>query len=887
MKKFLPLLTSFFILLNLFVYNVQAEEKKANSNVIEYGAPETDRVIVQLETSVKSSSLEEYEVVDQQIGQNSNLISLEVPEHLGTDDFIEELEDRKDVVYAEPDSIIQLNYLPSDPYYYTQWHHKKIETEIAWNKSKGSSDVVVAVIDNGIDMQHPDLRGRIVSPYDVIEGSTYYINPGEHGTHVAGIIASSIDNGHGGAGVAPNAQIMPINVFMGDSAYTSDVIQGIYYAVGAGADIINMSLGSYSYSYSFNSAVQYAYQNGVVIVAAAGNDATSSSHYPSSFENVISVSSTDSYDSRSYFSNYGYDIDVAAPGSDIYSTLPNGSYGYMSGTSMASPVVAGVAALILSNAPQLSNNEVANRIFESADDVGSRGWDSYYGYGRVNAKSALGAIEIQQPHVYEVSDQDKEVNGTILDDIGLGTVEVRDGSKLLGSTSVSSYSSFSVPIPIQQAGTTLMVKVTDNNGNSSESVEIVVVDRTPPKEPLVNNVNSTSNTITGKAEPNSTVYAITTEGSYTSTSDSNGQFNISIPLLPVDSLVEIYVVDHAGNASSSIYLYVLDKTSPDSPSVNIVTDVSKAVSGKTEALASIEVKENSKVIGTGKSSKEGSFDVTIPLQKVGTKLSIIAIDLFGNRSKATMLTVKDGTPPTVKVDSVSDSSKEITGRTEAGGTVTVVIDGKKYSAVANVEGNFKITIPVQQAGTKLSLSVADAAGNVSPTQTIVVIDKTAPTVPTVNAVSDKTKEVSGKAEAGATVTVTIGSKKYSAKADGKGNYKVKIPLQKAGTKITITAKDRAGNGSKGKKVTVLDKTPPAAPKVNTKVKSTTKELAGTAERNATITVKVGSKVIGTSKTDSKGKFRVKIKTQKKNAELKVTATDAARNMSKATIIKVK
>src|SRR5690606_25040443 len=116
--------------------------------------------------------------------------------------------------------------------------------------------------------------------------------------------------------------IMPIDVFYGEWAYTSDVIEGIYQAVWAGADIINMSLGSYNYSTEYNNAIQYAYQSGLVIVAAAGNDSTSLSHYPSSYDNVISVGSTDSTDYQSYFSNYGYDIDIVAPGSSIYSTLP-------------------------------------------------------------------------------------------------------------------------------------------------------------------------------------------------------------------------------------------------------------------------------------------------------------------------------------------------------------------------------------------------------------------------------------------------------------------------------------------------------------------------------------------------------------------------------------
>ena len=190
-----------------------------------------------------------------------------------------------------------------------------------------------------------------------------------------------MNNSTYGSGVAPDSQLVLIDVFETDRAYTSDIITGIYIAVVVDADIINMSLGGYYYNSSFDAAVQYAHNNGLVIVAAAGNDAVNIPMYPASYNNVISVGSTDNYDSRSYFSNYGTTIDIVAPGSNIWSTLPYGKFGGMSGTSMASPIVAGVAALIKSNEPNLSNIEIENRLIETAVDLGGAGYDIYYGHG--------------------------------------------------------------------------------------------------------------------------------------------------------------------------------------------------------------------------------------------------------------------------------------------------------------------------------------------------------------------------------------------------------------------------------------------------------------------------------------------------------------------------
>ncbi len=329
----------------------------------------------------------------------------------------------------------------------------------------------------------------------------------------------------------------------------------------------------------------------------------------------------------------------------------------------------------------------------------------------------------------------------------------------------------------------------------------------------------------------------------------------------------------------------IDRTPPDVPVVNGLSDADHQVTGTAEAKAMITVTIGSFKY-TATADSKGNFKVVIPQQKAGTKISVTASD-GKNVSEPAIVVVQDKTAPSFTVNVVSNKSKEVTGKTEAGAAITVTIGSKKYTGKADTKGYFKIGIPVQKAGTKIVVTAKDQAGNTSPLKTMTVLDKIAPSTPTVYTVSNKTKVLTGKTEAKAVVTVTIAKKKYTTRADSKGYFKVTIPVQKAGARLAVTAKDGAGNVSAVKSVTVVDKIAPSAPKVLTTVKRTTKVVTGTAEANSTITIKVGRKVIGTAKANSKHKFSVKIKPQKKKTVLSITATDKAKNVSKATIIKVK
>jgi hypothetical protein len=259
---------------------------------------------------------------------------------------------------------------------------------------------------------------------------------------------------------------------------------------------------------------------------------------------------------------------------------------------------------------------------------------------------------------------------------------------------------------------------------------------------------------------------------------------------------------------------------------------------------------------------------------------------FVNHEELNFMIINDIKPPASPAyNQVNDRSQYVTGITEPDALVTITIGNTKFEGVADTYGNFNIPIPQQLANTLVSIIATDEAGNISKPTILNVLDKTPPAAPKVNIVSDVSKDISGKSEVNSKITLTIGSKIYRAVANEQGDFKVAIPPQKANTQITVTATDDAGNISEKVSVSVLDKTPPAPPKVNS-VKSNATVITGKAEPFATITIKFSSIVIGTATAEKNGLFKVKIKKQKKNRILTITAKDKANNVSKITTVKV-
>jgi len=321
------------------------------------------------------------------------------------------------VEYAEPDYVVDPMWVPDDPMWSQQWGLAAIEADAAWNLAVGGSDTVVAVVDSGIDLDHPDLSsklwvntGEIAANgldddgndcVDDVHGCRFYSLGQDgsvqdefgHGSHVAGIISAATNNGLGVAGVSWGGRLMAVRVLdqSGVGSY-SQVAAGLTYAADQGATIANLSLGSSSASLTLQEAVEYAHARGVMLVGAAGNGGADIVFYPAAYEQVVAAAATNQADQRWSGSNRGPEVDLAAPGVEVWSASKFGTYAKKSGTSTAAPYVSGLAALVLSLQPWLTPGEVTALLEGNADDVNGAdapGWDRELGWGRVNARRTL------------------------------------------------------------------------------------------------------------------------------------------------------------------------------------------------------------------------------------------------------------------------------------------------------------------------------------------------------------------------------------------------------------------------------------------------------------------------------------------------------------------
>jgi len=332
------------------------------------------------------------------------------------------LRGRPEVLFAELDYRAAAAGAPNDPALGKQWALARINAPAAWNAVTGTAAVTIAVVDSGITLNHPDLAAKLwTNPGEIsgnridddgngqvddVHGWHYYHRwagsmpvPAEdanveddygHGTHVAGIAAAATDNGIGIAGISWGATVMPVKVLdqYGNGFY-SEIAAGIVYAADNGAAVINLSLGGAPASETLCAAVARAGAAGALVVAAAGN-AGAAVFYPAACAGALAVAATDQVDGHPSFSNFGPEVDLAAPGVDIYSTWPwVGGYFTKTGTSMAAPHVSGVAALVWTRWPDWSADAVSQQIVRTVLDVGEPGWDPQTGWGRLDAAAAV------------------------------------------------------------------------------------------------------------------------------------------------------------------------------------------------------------------------------------------------------------------------------------------------------------------------------------------------------------------------------------------------------------------------------------------------------------------------------------------------------------------
>lgn len=292
------------------------------------------------------------------------------------------------VVYVEPNYPVHLLELPSDPDVPAQWHLDAVEASGAWDMATGEG-VTIAMIDTGIDPAERDLKNKLVAGYDFVNQDAEPWDDQGHGTYVALIAAATAYNGYGGAGVAYDAQVMPVKALNDSGSGTHEwLAKAIVWATDNGADIINLSAGGPYPSQTLQGAVNYAWRHGVLLVAAAGNEHTNVPVYPASYDSVLAVSGTTRDQKRASFSNWGDYVSLAAPSTNIL-VMYAGSHLSESGTSFAAPQVSGVAALVLSRNPGLSAGQVRDVVQSAASDLGTPGWDPFYGFGQVNAHRAV------------------------------------------------------------------------------------------------------------------------------------------------------------------------------------------------------------------------------------------------------------------------------------------------------------------------------------------------------------------------------------------------------------------------------------------------------------------------------------------------------------------
>ena len=329
-----------------------------------------------------------------EFSQADNLYILE-----GDKDLLQSLSKsflREDVEYIEPNYVYSAFDTPNDPSYGKQWNLRSINVEQAWDETKGEG-ITVAVIDTGVS-QVPDLKQtKFVKGYDFVNDRSNAGDDNGHGTHVAGTIAQSTNNRYGVAGIAYEAEIMPLKVLAKAGGGTiADIAEAIKFAADNGADVINMSLGGGGASQAMQEAIDYAYNKGVVIIAAAGNANQNSSSYPARYPHVISVSAIDSSGNKAPYSNYGAGVDISAPGGSetgkiLQETIDpsNGNpvFAGFQGTSMAAPHVAGVAALVKATGIE-APDEIASILKESARKVGEDPLN-HFGAGHLDAAAAV------------------------------------------------------------------------------------------------------------------------------------------------------------------------------------------------------------------------------------------------------------------------------------------------------------------------------------------------------------------------------------------------------------------------------------------------------------------------------------------------------------------
>ena len=462
------------------------------------------------------------------------------------------------IKFAEPDELFVPDVLPNDTYYGSEWHLQMVQAPAAWDFSLGAN-VTVAILDTGVNSTHPDLQGKLVPGWNFYDNNSNTADVYGHGTLVAGVVAALSSNAIGVTSIAWNAKLMPIRISAPDGmASSSTIASGLNWAANNGARVANISYAVHGSS-TVQSAAQYMKNKGGLVVNSAGNSGTLDST-PAS-DTMISVSATGSSDTRASWSTWGPYVDVAAPGVGIWSTNNGGGYSSVSGTSFSSPLTAGVIALMISANPSLAPSQVERFLKSTAADLGTAGYDQYYGYGRVNAASAVQAAaqaqvsDTQPPTVAIASPTGGTVSAIVpvnvaaSDNIGVTRVDLLVNGAPLATDTTSPYGFSWDSTKVADGSATLVARAYDAAGNSRNSTAVSV---TVANTVIATVADTTLPTVTISNPANGSKVA----GVTTITASSTDNVGVRSLSLSVDG-----VVVASGNVSSTSYKWNTRKAS--------------------------------------------------------------------------------------------------------------------------------------------------------------------------------------------------------------------------------------------------------------------------------------------------------------------------------------
>ena len=431
--------------------------------------------------------------VVEDVGQSIRIVRIRVPV-ARQDAIMARLQRRPEVRFVEKNFEFTPALTPNDPEYGGQWHLPKINAEAAWDLTQGDANAVIAILDSGVDATQPDFASKLVTGYNTYGNNTDTSDAYGHGTQTAGVAGAATNNVVGIAGVAGGSPIMPVRVTNASGAATSaSIANGIIWATDHGARIVNISFNGVAGNTTIRTAAEYAVNHGTLVVAASGNCACTDPTAETPF--ILSVSATDEYDALAYYSSTGPFVDISAPGNNILTTDRYGLYFPYSGTSLASPVVAGVAALMFSAKPSLTPTLAAQILESSAVDLGAGGYDPSYGYGRVDALAAVNLAinytpppDTTAPTVALIS----PVNGATIsattiidvttnDNVGVVNVDLYVDGAFFVSDTTSPYSFALDTTTLPNGSHTLSVTAYDAAGNNAGTTPLAVtVSNAPP-----------------------------------------------------------------------------------------------------------------------------------------------------------------------------------------------------------------------------------------------------------------------------------------------------------------------------------------------------------------------------------------------------------------------